>query len=102
MSRNEQRRARKQRSLEHYSEILEAFCEEYDVSLNVFGEGIHWRLENPHAILDCWPTTGKYWIKQTDIGVGLAGRMHEKGELPYECLPLVAFLEKLFLAGKNG
>lgn len=91
-----QNKALKKSNLAHFSEALEGFCGEYDIDLQTFGGGIHWRLENGIAALDCWPTTGKYWIKEVPFGRGFSTE-ERSGVLPWNYLELDRFLRGLFL-----
>lgn len=92
-----QNKAQKKSNLAHFSEALEGFCNQYDVDLQMFGEGIHWRLTG-QAVLDCWPTTGKFWIKELPFTAESTDEVIERtGMLPYNYLELDRFLRGLFL-----
>lgn len=91
-----QNKALKRSNLEHFAPALEGFAGEYDIELQVFGQGIHWRLTGGFAVLDIWPTTGKYWIKEVPFGKGFSTD-DRSGVLPYNYLELDKFLRGLFL-----
>ena len=87
--------ARKKLNLEHYGEALEGFAGQYDIDLQIFGSGIHWRLTNSFATLDVWPTTAKYYIKDVPMGRGFSTEFRI-GKLPRDYTDLDKFLKGLF------
>lgn len=72
---------------------LEGIAGEYDMTFEQF-TGLHARIIGMTVTLDCWPTTGRYWVKEA--GFGDDGRKNEKGVLPLDANDLDAFLQKLF------
>lgn len=89
-------KARKAANLEFFGEALEGFAGEYDIELQKFGLGIHWRLSGGFAVLDIWPTTGKFYIKELPIGRGFAAQ-ERGGTLPKDYEKLDKFLKALLL-----
>lgn len=80
-------------NFEHFTAGLETFAEEYGIDVKIFGEdGIHYRLTGICATLDCWPTTGRYWIKDIPLGF----KEYRKGILPDNYDDLDKFLRSLF------
>jgi hypothetical protein len=82
-----------QKQYDLYLEMLEGFASEYGVEFTQF-TSMHLRMEGMTTTMDCWPTTGRYWVKQSGLGEG--GRMGEKGFLPGAYLELHTFLSELF------
>lgn len=101
MSNSPAAKAFKKANFEHFSNALSGFCDEHEIDTRVFGDGVHWRLKNGRVTLDCWPTTGKYWIKQTNLRTGLSERMNETGQLPHDYNKLDTFLRELFLTEED-
>lgn len=89
-------KARKAANLEFFSEFMESFAGEYDIELKQFGVGIHWRLENGFAMLDVWPTTGKYYIKELPLGRGFA-QQERSGIFSQDYEKLDTFFKALFV-----
>lgn len=82
-----------QKIYDRYLEVLEAFAVQYGLDFKVF-HITHLRLEGLTTIVDCWPTTGRYWVKQSGLGEG--NHMGEKGYLPRGYKELDARLSELF------
>lgn len=83
-------------NLSFFEPALEGFCSEYKIELQIFGdERLHWRLTGMSATLDCWPTTGKYWIKDLPLN-GFMTTHERTGWLPYDYNRLDVFLRELF------
>lgn len=63
---------------------------------------IHRRLTDGFTSIDIWPTTGRYWVGQTEYykmtDKHIVERGGEKGELPMGDEAIIAFLDKLFFA----
>lgn len=61
--------------------------------------GIHYRFsDGGYVTMDVWPSTGSYYIRQTDyvgMGVGAIEREGEKGKLPFG-KEIEPFLDKIF------
>jgi len=92
-----QNRAQKKLNVEHYVPALEGFAIDNDVDLQVFGDaGIHWRLSGG-CVLDCWPTTGRFWIKELPLIRSTSHVIERKGKLPWDYMELDKFLRRLFL-----
>lgn len=81
-------------NLDHWSQVLEGFAGQYDLKLEKYGDGIHWRLMTQAIVLDVWPTTGSYYVM--NIKYGKADRMGEKGKLPWPYDDACKFLYELF------
>jgi hypothetical protein len=80
-------------NLAFFEQALEGFAGEYSIDIKVFGDlRLHWRLSGLGCTLDCWPTTGKYWIKDMPIGC----KEWRKGTLPHDYTKLDEFLKGLF------
>lgn len=92
--------ARKAANLEFFSEVLEGFAVEYDIELQKFGSGIHWRLSSGFAVLDVWPTTARFYIKELPLGRGFAAE-ERGGTLPKDHNKLDKFLTTLLLEAKQ-
>jgi hypothetical protein len=86
-------KAKKHANYDHTSVALEGFAQDHELELQIFGEGIHWRITGDWAVLDCWPTTGKYWVKQ----LPLKFEWLRKGNLPWDYNKLDEFLRYLFV-----
>lgn len=87
-------KARKKANLQHWNEALEGFAGQYDIELFIFGNGIHYRLANAWSVLDCWPTTGKWYLKEVAMGRGFA--KGDTGYLPWDYNKLDTFLRSVF------
>lgn len=63
---------------------------------------IHRRLTGGFTSVDIWPTTGRYWVGQTEYhkmtDEKIIERGGEKGELPVGNEAILEFLDKLFFA----
>ncbi len=83
-------------NLEFFSQSLEGFANEYDIELHIFGEErLHWRLESLNAVCDFWPTTGKYWVKDTPLN-GFMKKYSRSGYMKKDYNELDRFLKDLF------
>lgn len=64
-----------------------------------YNEEIHQRIVSPIVVMDFWPTTGKYYIKETDYsGSGALERAGETGWLPEKVSKIEPFLDQVFFA----
>lgn len=80
-------------NLAFFEQALEGFAAQYEIELQIFGEfRLHWRLTGISATLDCWPTTGRYFIKEMPLGC----KEWRKGNLPHDYEELDGFLRGLF------
>lgn len=96
MSRNSPAaKARKAANLEFFTEALDGFAGEYGIELQKFTE-IHWRLTSGFAVIDVWPSTGKFYIKELPLGRGFASQ-ERGGTLPKDYTKLDKFLKSLLL-----
>lgn len=93
-------KARKKANHDHWGEALEGFAGQYELDFNVFGNGIHYRISNQWSTLDCWPTTGKYYVKEVAMGLGFF--KGEIGHLPWDYQKLDKFLRAFFKLGPEG
>jgi hypothetical protein len=92
---------RKAKNLEFFSEALDGFAGEYDIELHKYGaHERHWRLVSPAAVLDVWPTTGSYYIKEVPLGKGFAAE-DRTGTLSKDYDELDKFLRLLLLTEAN-
>lgn len=63
-------------------EILKKYSDSRTLEHFEYGDGIHQRLTDSFTCIDIWPSTGKYWVKETNYykqleGTGLS--LVEKG-----------------------
>lgn len=96
------RRGMNVRKLEAISSGIADYASSRTIELLEYNDGLHLRLtDGLIATVDIWPSTGRYWIKETNYvheWPGTIERGGEKGWLPGKA-ELEAFLDKIYFAG---
>lgn len=94
---------KKRRRSDNLRKILTGYAESRTLELFIYNDGLHLRLvDEAFTTIDFWPSTGKYWIlntnyvKQTKNRV--AERGNEKGYLPLGEDKVFEYLDQIFYA----
>lgn len=78
---------------------IRAYCEARTLDLLEFDNGHHLRLNDGNiTIVDTWPSTGKYWIKETNYEGETIQRGGESGFVPAAEEEAFDFLDLIFYA----
>lgn len=95
--------AKKRKRGDDLRKVLARYAESRTLELLVYNEGLHLRLvDESFTTVDVWPSTGKYWVlntnyfKQTDKKV--AERGDEKGFLPFGEDKIFDYLDQIIYA----
>lgn len=73
---------------------VKAYADSRTIELMEYNDGIHLRLTDGFTTIDIWPSTGKYWVKETNYYRQLEGTGHSLVERGGEKDYLSAYTER--------
>lgn len=87
------------------TKILEKYAESRSIELMKYNQDLHLRLTDGFTCLDVWPSTGKYYVKDTSYheqlegtGLSLVEKAGQKGYISSYDDKAIEFLDGLFYA----
>lgn len=71
---------------ERLRKVLKKYADSRTLELFEYNDGIHTRITDGFTTIDIWPSTGKYWVKETNYyrqlegtGLSLVEKAGQKG-----------------------
>ncbi len=95
-------KANKQRTYDHNFSIIQRYVESRALAVHKYNEGIHIRVIGAVAVVDFWPSTGKYYVKDTsysEAGWRMVEKAGEKGFMSEHYKNFESDFDAIFFAG---